>query len=306
MKKLIEEYQKIINEDSLKQQINEFYKNAIPIKGSIPDKTFFNKKINFNDLFIESILDDDNIITEIGEAKESLFNKIYNGPDVQHYSHSEIINYLNKSWNKYESFKQSNDKLDLIIIKVNFSNISKLVLYTRKYKVFGNRNLTINDYKQKCNSSFSNVNGLIFEANNTSYIFLNDNGKLNISTIKHEFTHYLQRILRGVVYDIDEYEQGYREIDAYFSINIPILLNKLYYSFYKDKMSKQEFLSKYIKSSFTQNETDFDKDLKEKLKYISNKKNDLTLLALLKYHIKSQSEKFKAASVLSNNFLEEK
>ena len=44
MKKLIEEYQKLINEDSLKQQINEFYKNAIPIRGSIPDKTFFNKK----------------------------------------------------------------------------------------------------------------------------------------------------------------------------------------------------------------------------------------------------------------------
>lgn len=28
MKKLIEEYQKIINEDSLRQQINEFYKKC--------------------------------------------------------------------------------------------------------------------------------------------------------------------------------------------------------------------------------------------------------------------------------------
>ena len=56
MKKLIEEYQNLINEDSLRQQINEFYKNAIPIKGNIPDKTFFvinNKK---NDLTLLMLL----------------------------------------------------------------------------------------------------------------------------------------------------------------------------------------------------------------------------------------------------------
>ena len=56
MKKLIEEYQKLINEDSLKQQINEFYKNAIPIRGSIPDKAFF-CKLNDNSLISESELD---------------------------------------------------------------------------------------------------------------------------------------------------------------------------------------------------------------------------------------------------------
>lgn len=306
MKKLIEEYQNLINEDSLRQQINEFYKNAIPIKGNIPDKTFFCKRIDINNLFVESVLDDDNIIMEIGETKESLFNKIYNGPDIQQYSYNEIVKYVNPSWNKYKNFIQSKNKLNLILIKTNFSNIDKLVLYAKKYKIFGNTYLTINDYKQKCKSNFSNVNEIIFEIDKANIIFLNNNGKLNMPTIKHEFTHYLQRVLRGAIYIIDEYEQGYRETDAYFSINIPIILNKLFYLFYKDKMNKKEFLSKYIKSSFVQNETEFDKDLIEKLKSINNKKNDLTLLMLLKKHIKSQSEKFKAAKILSNNFLEEK
>ena len=41
MKKLIEEYKNVLTENSLRQQINEFYKNAIPIKGNILDKTFF-------------------------------------------------------------------------------------------------------------------------------------------------------------------------------------------------------------------------------------------------------------------------
>lgn len=283
-----------------------FIKNAIPINGNIPDKTFFCKRIDINNLFVESVLDDDNIIMEIGEAKESLFNKIYNGPDIQQYSYNEIVKYINPSWNKYKNFIHSKDKLNLILIKTNFSNIEKLVLYAKKYKIFGNTHLTITDYKQKCKSNFSNVNGIIFEIDKANIIFLNDNGKLNMSTIKHEFTHYLQRVLHGAIYIIDEYEQGYRETDAYFSINIPIILNKLFYSFYKDKMNKKEFLSKYIKSSFVQNETEFDKDLIEKLKSINNKKNDLTLLMLLKKYIKSQSEKFKAAKILSNNFLEEK
>lgn len=123
MKKLIEEYKNVLTENSLRQQINEFYKNAIPIKGNIPDKTFFCKRIDINNLFVESVLDDDNIIMEIGETKESLFNKIYNGPDIQQYSYNEIVKYVNPSWNKYKNFIQSKNKLNLILIKTNFSNI---------------------------------------------------------------------------------------------------------------------------------------------------------------------------------------
>ena len=70
-------------------------------------------------------------------------------------------------------------------------------------------------------------------------------------------------------------------------------------------MNKHEFLTNYIKSSFIQNETDFDKELKEKLKSISDKRNDIALLMFLKNNVKSQTEKFKLSNILSNNFLKE-
>ena len=50
MKKLIEEYQKIIYEDKeTLQNIKNTYKNMIPVIGPIPDRTFFyiyNKQFN--------------------------------------------------------------------------------------------------------------------------------------------------------------------------------------------------------------------------------------------------------------------
>ena len=146
---------------------------------------------------------------------------------------------------------------------------------------------------------------VLVETKTDFIVFLNTKNKLTMSTIKHEITHYLQRILRGSLSINDLIEQHNRETDAYFSINIPLLLNKLYYSFYKDTMNKHEFLTNYIKSSFIQNETDFDKELKEKLKSISDKRNDIALLMFLKNNVKSQTEKFKLSNILSNNFLKE-
>ena len=305
MKKLIEEYQKMICENQkYPQHIIDFYKGIMA-----KPKNFGQYKMDYLEMakhiFLESINDDNNIILETGEAYENIFSKIYNGPNEQTYTHDEFSKFINKSWNKYDLFIKSNDKLNLVIIKVNFDDTFQLAIYAKKFKIFTDKYITINECKQLCIDKFSNANGIAFETKTDFIVFLNTKNKLTMSTIKHEITHYLQRILRGSLSINDLIEQHNRETDAYFSINIPLLLNKLYYSFYKDTMNKHEFLTNYIKSSFIQNETDFDKELKEKLKSISDKRNDIALLMFLKNNVKSQTEKFKLSNILSNNFLKE-
>lgn len=104
MKKLIEEYQNLINEDSLRQQINEFYKNAIPIKGNIPDKTFFCK------------LNDDNLISEseLNVCSIKLIDFILSHRTSFTVSFEDLIKNISKNWRFYSLLLKTKNNIQLL------------------------------------------------------------------------------------------------------------------------------------------------------------------------------------------------
>lgn len=254
MKKLIEEYQKIINEDSLKQQINEFYKNAISIKGSIPDKTFFCE------------LNDDNLISEseLDTCANKLINLILNHSNLFIISFKDIVKNINKDWRFYNLLTKTKKQYPLIVSYIDFVNPGMKLIDTFKRANIDIPVEQVNDYINMFSERYAIDAGLLFPVNNYCILFLNLNKKYKFSkdTVEHELYHYFQTILYinvckekhntkaktvfGFTNNEIEYLLNEKEFLTNITIDLPKQLIKLWKTYYK-KLSKNEFLNVYLK-----------------------------------------------------------
>ncbi len=187
MKKLIEEYKNVLTENSLRQQINEFYKNVIPIKGNIPDKTFFYK------------LNDDNLISEseLDTCACKLINLMLNHSDLFIISFNDIIKNINKDWRFYNLLIKTKKQYPIIVSYIDFSNPGINLINTFKKAKIDITKEQFDDYINGFIKRYNVDNGLLFPINNYCILFLNlnENHRFSKNTIEHELYHYFQAIL---------------------------------------------------------------------------------------------------------------
>lgn len=254
MKKLIEEYKNVLTENSLRQQINEFYKNAIPIKGNIPDKTFFCK------------LNDDNLISEseLNTCASKLINLILSHSDLLIISFEDLIKNISKTWRFYNLLLKTKKQYPIIVNYLDFSNPGIELINTFKKARIDIIEEQFNDYINGFTERYNTDNGLLFPVNNYCILFLNLNEKYKFSekTIEHELYHYFQIILHvnvckekhntkiktlfGFTNNEIEYLLNEKEFLANITVDLPKQLIKLWKTYYQN-LSKTEFLNLYLK-----------------------------------------------------------
>lgn len=285
MKKLIEEYQKLINEDSLKQQINEFYKNAIPIRGSIPDKAFF-CKLNDNSLISESELD---------ACANKLINLIARHSELFIISFKDIVKNINKDWRFYNLLIKTKKQYPIIVSYINFANPGMKLIDTFKHAKISIPEDQVNDYIDMFVERYAIDAGLLFPINNYCILFLNLNEKYKFSekTIEHELYHYFQIVLHinickekyntkiktvyGFTNDEIEYLLDEKEFLTNITIDLPKQLIKLWKTYYKN-LSKTEFINLYLKEVDSNSSNIMDSNIGKLYRKINTKDHSPFLL----------------------------
>lgn len=254
MKKLIEEYKNVLNESSLKHHIDEFYKNAIPIKGNIPDKTFFCK------------LNDDNLISEseLNTCACALIDLILKHSELFIISFDDIVKNINKNWRFYNLLIKTKKQYSIIVSYIDFSNPGINLINTFKKAKIDIVKEQFDDYICGFTERYNVNNGLLFPVNNYCILFLNLNEKHKFSekTIEHELYHYFQIILHvnvckekhnikiKAIYGFTDNEIKYllneKEFLTNITVDLPKQLIKLWKTYYQH-LSKIEFLNLYLK-----------------------------------------------------------
>ncbi|MBO5143850.1 MAG: hypothetical protein J6J11_00305 [Treponema sp.] len=187
MKKLIEEYQKIIYEDKeTLQNIKNAYKNMIPVTGPIPDRTFFT--FTTSNLIKES---------ELNNSAIKLINLIKNGSNVFTISFDEILKNVNVNWRFYSLLQKTKYKFPIIVVYFDFSYPDKNLILGLSKAGIKIPEENIDQHLKYFKENYEKINGALLTINSCCLMILNTGKdyKFSNETIEHELYHYFQTIL---------------------------------------------------------------------------------------------------------------
>lgn len=266
-------------------------------------------KINENDKINSEWLEDNcKLINEADDlffeaAKQfgikNLISKIQNANFNYKISFDEITLYLkNSKLSKYVD--KCTKRYSIVLFPINFSNPTQINWIKKQYKLntgIERNDLSLKEYQEKEIETFKmhleNSSGAIIFVNGIALMFLNTQHGISKQTVTHELYHYFQEI-----FDFDKVLSNYDRFIAIPELllskeqikyllsedeflphinELAEVLTKIYFKYFKNKMSKNEFLDKFKKLV---NEN-FHNILKTNLAKIYENKNNLSSFVIL-------------------------
>mgnify|MGYP006956011023 FL=1 len=236
-------------------------------------------KINENDKINSEWLEDDyELITETDDlfleatkqfGIKNLISKIQNVNFNDKISFDEIILYLKNS-KLSKCIDKCAKRYSIIIFPINFSNPTQINWIKKQYNLntgIERDNLSLKEYQEKEIETFKmhleNSLGAIIFINGFALMFLNTQHGISKQTVIHELYHYLQEIFNfdkvlssyNKFIAIPELLLSKEQVKYLLSENeflphineLAEVLTKIYFKYFKDNMSKNEFLDKFIK-----------------------------------------------------------
>lgn len=295
MKEFEKAYRKVMNTRMFYEHAFSDYKNhPIPIDYiSIKTADEFYKKI----IIIDD--DNDNIIFEAhndAAFNKALINKIFNASSFTQIRPNDVFSRCSDSIKSNYKIQRN---IPIYVFDFSFQNNSNFICSIfASFKIeFSKKDGTLKEIYENEAKIFSkrygDHSGLCADAG-TCVLALFNSDKKTETTVVHELYHYLQIILkkekhelekskfediRELQFNVDDLEYLFDdyEFETHIKVNLVDQLEEMYWKFYKQDISKQEFIEQFIsfvrKDPFNVVNAFFDK-------LIDMKHNDTTQLRM--------------------------